>query len=49
MLEKKILEVTLRFKTNLATVAGIIHELFCTFKMSKAVGRRDDYSLDMLL
>ena len=33
LLEQRILESSLRWKTNLQTVAGFIYELFCTHRM----------------
>ena len=33
LMEQTILEDSLRWKTNLVTVAGFIHELFCTHRI----------------
>lgn len=54
LLEQRILEASLRWKTNLQTVAGFIYELFCTHRVMFNMDQQADSetanrSMDKLL
>lgn len=54
LLEQRILESSLRWKTNLQTVAGYIYELFCTHRVLNMVDNdasdsEANWSIDKLL